>query len=263
MTQRPRRPLVLTYHAIGDVPLTRDWYRLFVTPDDIRRHVGRLRTWGYSIVTFGTLAAAVRDGDARGLAALTFDDGFADNATVLPGLLHELGAVATTFVISGWLGDVHPDAPWARIATADQVRAMHDAGIEIGAHTVSHVDLTKLDDAAAFDQLATSKRQLEEIVDAPVEVAADPFGSTNETVADACRAAGFVAACGTRGRGSWAEPLNLPRQDIGNRQTRLGFFLKRDGLYEPAMKPLAPLIKSPPGRLAVKVIRRLREAGRA
>jgi peptidoglycan/xylan/chitin deacetylase (PgdA/CDA1 family) len=254
---------VLTYHAVGDVPLTRDWYRLFVTPAIIRRHVARLRAWGYRLVTFGEIAAAARAGDARGLAALTFDDGFSDNATLLPSLLDDLGIRATVFVISGWLGEVHPDAPWARIATADEVRAMHEAGIEIGAHTVSHVDLTKLDYKEALAELSGSRTQLEMIVESAVDVAAYPFGATNDTVIAACRAAGFVGACGTRGRGSWTEPLNLPRQDIGNRQTKLGFYLKRDDRYERLMKPLAPLITSPPGRLGVKVIRRVRFLGRA
>jgi peptidoglycan/xylan/chitin deacetylase (PgdA/CDA1 family) len=263
MNKSERSPIVLAYHGIADVPLTRDWYRLFVRPEEIRRHIARLRAWGYRIVTFGELAAAARDGNARGLAALTFDDGLADNAASLPGLLAETGTAATVFVISGRLGRSHPDAPWARIATADEVRSLHAAGVEIGAHTVSHVDLTQLDHAGALAELAGSKQQLEEVVGAPVDVAAYPFGAVNGTVVEACRDAGFAAACGSRGRGDWSEPLNLPRQDVVNRQTRLGLYLKRDDRYEAAMKPLAPLVGSPPGRLGIKLIRRLRSGGRA
>jgi peptidoglycan/xylan/chitin deacetylase (PgdA/CDA1 family) len=263
MGNRALAPLVLAYHAVGDVPLKRDWYRLFVRPSDLRWQVSRLRGWGYRIVTFGELAAAARSGGADGLAALTFDDGFADNATALPSLLEELEAVATVFVISGWLGEVHSDAPWARVATVDEVRAMSAAGIEIGAHTVSHVDLTKLDQDAALEELAGSKADLEAIIERPVAVAAYPFGATNESVVEACRAAGFVAACGTRGRGSWDEPLNLPRQDVVNRQTRVGFYLKRDDRYERAMRPFESLVASPPGRFTIRVIRRLRVLGRA
>src|ERR671914_850441 len=101
MAHRPRPPIVLTYHAVGDVPLTRDWYRLFVRPSDIRWQVARLRSWGYRLVTFGEIAAAARSGEAHGLAALTVDDGFSNNAMLLPDLLGELDVPATVFVISG------------------------------------------------------------------------------------------------------------------------------------------------------------------
>lgn len=257
----PRSPLILAYHGVGDVPLTRDWYRLFVRPEDLRRHVVRLRGWGYRLVAFGALAAAVRTGDGRGLAALTFDDGLADNATVLAPLLTELNAPATAFVVSGRLGAEHQAAPWARMMTAHQVREVHAAGLEIGAHTVTHPDLTTLDYEGARAELETSRKQLEDLVQDAVSVAAYPYGNANATVVEACRDAGFVAACTTAGRGSWADPLNLPRQDVGNRQAALGFYLKRDDRYERMMRPITPVLLSKPGRVAIKVIRHVRSLG--
>lgn len=258
MRQRPLSPLILTYHALGDVPLTRDWFRLFVRPRELRQHVRKLRAWGYRIVTFGELAAAAPGGGANGLAALTFDDGFSDNLSLLVPIVKELNAPATVFVIAGWIGRSHPDAPWARIATADEVRALHDAGLEIGAHTMTHRDLTTLGYEEALSELAESRTRLSEIVGASVDVAAYPYGATNETVVAACRAAGFAAACGTRGRGSWDDPHNLPRQDVGNRQTRFALYLKHKGLYERVATPIVPLLQTPPGRLGIKVIRHLR-----
>src|SRR5919108_3968307 len=99
---RPLPPLALVYHGIADVPLRRDPKGLFVAPADFRRHVDRLRSWGYSLVTFGRLAALAADGDAGGHAALTFDDGFADNLHVAAPLLEELDAEATVFMVSRW-----------------------------------------------------------------------------------------------------------------------------------------------------------------
>lgn len=40
--------------------------------------------------------------------------------------------------------------------------------MEVGAHTRTHVDLTKVDDAAAHDQIAGSKRELEDALGVPV-----------------------------------------------------------------------------------------------
>src|SRR6266540_5794190 len=103
-------PLALVYHGLADVPLRRDAHGLFVAPGDFRRHVGRLRSWGYRLVTFGRLAELAAGGGAAGHAALTFDDGLADNLHVLAPLLAELEAPATVFVVSGWLGGAHPEA---------------------------------------------------------------------------------------------------------------------------------------------------------
>ena len=256
-------PLVLAYHAIGDVPLTRDWYRLFVRPKDLRRHIERLREWRYRTTTFGELAEAVANGGGAGMVALTFDDGFADNATLLAPLLDELNAKATVFVISGRLGQAHHEVPWARMMTEAQVRELHSAGIEIGAHTVTHPDLTTVPYETALEELTASKARLEDVVSAPVTVAAYPYGAADERVIAACETAGYVAACRTSGRGSWSEPLNLPRQDVGNRQSAFAFYLKRDDRYEPAIKPLLPLMTSKPARFAIKVIRHYRSAGKA
>ena len=228
-------PLALAYHGVADVPVADDPYGLFVRPRDLRRQVSRLRDWGYRLASFGELAARARGGDARGWAALTFDDGFADNLHTLVPLLEELGAPATVFVASGWLGRRHPYAPRARIVTAEELRVLHARGVEIGGHTVTHPDLTTLSRDGARAELERGRRELEAIISSPVRVAAYPFGrASTETVA-ACGAAGFDAACRTSGAGSWQEPLNLPRQDMDNGCTLTSLRLKRADRYEPVM----------------------------
>jgi peptidoglycan/xylan/chitin deacetylase (PgdA/CDA1 family) len=57
-----------------------------------------------------------------------------------------------------------------------QVRELHRRGIEIGAHTVSHPILAKLDPAAAKREIAASRRALEEMIDSPVTAFAYPNG---------------------------------------------------------------------------------------
>jgi peptidoglycan/xylan/chitin deacetylase (PgdA/CDA1 family) len=210
-------PLALVYHGVSDVPLRRDASALFVRPSDLRRHVEALRRWGYRLVTFGALAAAARDGRAEGHAALTFDDGI-------------------VFVVSGWLGQRHPDAPWTRILTADEAVELARAGIEVGAHSVTHPDLTTLSREAALRELAQSKADLEEVTGRPVEVAAYPYGRATRETIEACREAGFAAAGRSTGRGTWHDALNLPRQDMQNGSSVMGLRLKRDGRYETLMR---------------------------
>jgi peptidoglycan/xylan/chitin deacetylase (PgdA/CDA1 family) len=247
-------PLALTYHGIADVPLRHDPYRLAVTPQQLARDVRLLRRWGYRPVTFGELARLAAAGGAAGHVALTFDDGFADNMTALVPLLRRLDAPATVFVVSGWLGRQHPSAPWARIVDEGELREL-GRHVEIGAHTITHPDLTTLAPAQAEAELRGSREVLEAALCRPVEVAAYPYGAATNDTAAACRAAGFVAACKTAGSGSWGDPFRLPRQAIGNRDTALGLWLKRHGRYEQAMRPVRPLLQT----YWISAIRKLRE----
>jgi peptidoglycan/xylan/chitin deacetylase (PgdA/CDA1 family) len=251
MSRRTPPPLALAYHGIAAAPLRQDPSGLFVRPRDLQRQIRRLKSWGYRLVRFSELAARVLEGRGEGHAALTFDDGPADNLHSLLPLLGAEGVPATVFLVSGWLGQRYPEATWARILTRAEARELSRAGVEIGSHTVSHPDLTSLGYADALDELATSKRDLEAIVRAPVEVAAYPYGRASEETVAACREAGYLAACRTSGEGSWKEPLNLPRQDMDNGCTLLGLRLKRDDLYEPLMRSRA-------GGLAPRLIRAVR-----
>jgi peptidoglycan/xylan/chitin deacetylase (PgdA/CDA1 family) len=244
-------PLALAYHGVADVALRSDPHRLFVRPRDFRQQVDRLRDWGYRLVTFGELARRAASGDASGYAALTFDDGPVDNAETVAPLLAELGVPATVFLVPGWLGQPYRWAPETRLVTAEEARGLHEAGLEIGAHTRTHPDLTTLSYEAAREELGGSGDDLRALLGTPVEVAAYPFGRATAETIRACRDAGFRAACRISGEGSWAEPHNLPRQDMDNRCTLLGLRLKRDDRYERLMRFRA-------GRAARFVSRRVR-----
>ncbi|HEX3268135.1 MAG TPA: polysaccharide deacetylase family protein [Gaiellaceae bacterium] len=246
-------PLALAYHGLADVPLRRDPDHLFVGPRDFRRQVEKLRDWGYELASFGELATRASSGGAAGHAALTFDDGLVDNLETLAPLLVELETTATVFVVSGWLGRAHPAAPWTRIVTADELRELHTAGVEIGCHSATHADLSALPYDGALEELRTGKRELEDVLGAPVEVAAYPYGRAGPETVRACRAAGFRAACAVSARGSWDDPHFLPRQDMENGCTLLGLRLKRDDLYEPLMRFL-------PARAVRRVSRRVKVA---
>ena len=230
MVQRP--PLALCYHGVGDVPLRRDRSRLFVRPPDLKRQIRTLTRWGYQLVTFGELARRARDGDPAGLAALTFDDGLVESLSLLVPLAATAGIPATVFVVSGWLGQTHPDAPWTRIMTADELRSVSRAGLEIGGHSTQHDHLADLDHDDAEHDMRKCRNDLEAIIQRPVSVFAYPYGGATRATMEACASAGYDAACRSSGAGNWAEPFNLPRQDMQNRDSALGFWLKRDDRYE-------------------------------
>lgn len=60
--------------------------------------------------------------------------------------------------------------------TSDQVRQLHNAGMEIGGHTVSHPILARIEHIAARTEIVNGKEILEGIIQAPVKLFAYPNG---------------------------------------------------------------------------------------
>jgi peptidoglycan/xylan/chitin deacetylase (PgdA/CDA1 family) len=221
----PPAPLVLAYHGVAPVPLRQDRFKLFVAPAQLRRDLRWLRRRGYRVTTFGELAERCRQGEGDGLAAVTFDDGLADNAC-LPDLLAAEGARATVFVVSDWIGGSHPDAPWARVLDERGIRALARGGLEIGSHGKTHTDLTVLGPLDVRAELAESKSTLEAIVGEAVVSAAYPFGRADAMVTRACRDAGYDAACVLYGK-RFDDPFALSRQPVSNGSSITGLWVKR------------------------------------
>ena len=101
--------------------------------------------------------------------------------------------------------------------TIDQLRSLARAGMGIGAHTVSHPILARLDERAATDEIAGGRDALEGILRQPVSLFAYPNGKPNVDYAmphvRIAQRLGFVAAfstaAGAARRGG--DPYQLPR----------------------------------------------------
>lgn len=68
-------------------------------------------------------------------------------------------------------------APSDLMMTSAQVHALHSAGMEIGAHTVTHPILAEIPLARARREMAASRARLEQITGAPVRLFAYPNGT--------------------------------------------------------------------------------------
>jgi peptidoglycan/xylan/chitin deacetylase (PgdA/CDA1 family) len=82
--------------------------------------------------------------------------------------------------------------------TWDEVRTMRQAGMLIGAHTLTHPNLPSLPPAEAQAEIVGSKRMLEEQIDAPILHFAYPNGRGlshfNDAVKEIVRQAGFLTS---------------------------------------------------------------------
>jgi peptidoglycan/xylan/chitin deacetylase (PgdA/CDA1 family) len=100
---------------------------------------------------------------------------------------------------------------------SDQVRALHAAGMEIGAHTVTHPILSAITPAQAEHEIVASRDTLAALTGSPVRAFAYPNGKPGvdyrEEHVDAVRRAGFSVAVSTVWGAAAADHdvLQLPR----------------------------------------------------
>lgn len=119
---------------------------------------------------------------------ITFDDGFRNWATNAVPLLLDAGATAAFFVVTGFIGTSPEDDRdkllgfyehgdrLMEFLSWDDCRAMSDAGMIIGSHTVNHVHLADLDDAAAAAEMKDSKAAIEAELGRVCDHFCCPFG---------------------------------------------------------------------------------------
>jgi peptidoglycan/xylan/chitin deacetylase (PgdA/CDA1 family) len=174
----------LLYHSIcpaGQLPRDR-WQ---VRAADFAADMESVARSGRVPIHARTYASWLRAGDGRlaDAALVTFDDGFADFAELAFPILRRLDIASTLFVTTGWLGR-------AGMLSATTVRDLAEAGVEVGAHSVSHRHLDLLADSEVEHELAGSRRTLEEITGRPVTSFAYPHGSHR------ARTKRMVACCG-------------------------------------------------------------------
>jgi peptidoglycan/xylan/chitin deacetylase (PgdA/CDA1 family) len=248
--------VVLAYHGLGELPREQDPHGLIVPPAGFRSHVRILRGRGYEFVTQREFARRLREagGPPAATAALTFDDGPEDNATVLPALLDELGVPATLFVNAGLLGE-----PYRWVAPETGIRVMSEGQladvarhplVEIGSHTSRHMLLGEATEEDAYAELAGSKHELEDLLGAEVVSFAYPDCEYSPACPPAAERAGYTSAVTCDGRGGW-DPFELRRESPSPGDGRLTFELKARGRFH-AVRSL------PPVRLARRATRRLR-----
>jgi peptidoglycan/xylan/chitin deacetylase (PgdA/CDA1 family) len=82
--------------------------------------------------------------------------------------------------------------------TSDEVVALARAGVEIGAHSVSHRNMSRLSPTDVAAEMSGSRARLQALCGQPVDGFAYPAGYVTPAVTAAARDAGFSYAVGTR-----------------------------------------------------------------
>jgi peptidoglycan/xylan/chitin deacetylase (PgdA/CDA1 family) len=230
-----RSPLILGYHGIGEVDSRHDPYQLYVGPEAFASQVRLLQGKGYDFVTMSEFADRQREqGEPpRGTVALTFDDGTSDHASVVPGLLDELGVPGTIYVCPGLSGQPYPWAPDAGktfMTEAQLIELAKHPRVEIGSHTNEHYELDDADEETALAQMAGCKKRLEELLGIEVVSFCYPRCHFSDAAARMAPKAGYKSAVTCGMRGSW-DPYRLKREVVHTRDGSLVFRMKTRGSF--------------------------------
>lgn len=249
-----RRAVILGYHGISASLPGTDLWRLLVDPGRFRAQLELMLAAGFRFTTVAELARrAAGHAPPPGLAVVSFDDGMRNNhSTALP-ILRELGIPATVYVTAGLIAG---QSPWigpggdGKMLDRTEIVQLAEAGWEIGAHTMTHPDLSTMGYQACRAEMEASRDVLRELTGSEIPTFAYPFGRYGPAAVRAAADIGFLAAV-TTGSGSW-KPLELTRAMISTGDPFAVTMLKATDRYE-------PLLRTPPLRLARDASRRLRE----
>ena len=205
----PIDSVILTYHSI-DVSQS----VLSTNPEMFADQMSQLAAGPYRIVPLAQI------GQAPGNLAITFDDGYCNFLTAAWPVLKKLSIPPTVFIVPGECGgtnrwDAHCAAvPKLPLMDWEQLQEIGGQGVTIGAHTMTHANLTKIALADAEWEIATSQHQLQDRLQCSIEQFAYPYGASNAGVRSIVNRH-FRTACGTD-LGFASAPLNpllLPRID--------------------------------------------------
>jgi peptidoglycan/xylan/chitin deacetylase (PgdA/CDA1 family) len=196
--QQARFP-ILTYHSIdksGSVIST--------APETFRWQMKFLSENGYKVVSLNELINLLNAEKTPFMktVALTFDDGFHNFFTEAFPILEEFGFRATVFLVTDFCGKNNDwagnpiDFPPSKLLSWEEIKELHDYGIEFGNHTRTHPDLTKIPDTQAESEVVESKAKIENMLGSQVTTFAYPFGKFNSSIKQTVEK-NHKAACST------------------------------------------------------------------
>ena len=226
------RIIVLCYHSIHPTNAFAS-----ATPGQFEEHMRWLREHCDVVPLREAVerSAGRRDTPAKPTVSVTFDDGYDDNFIHALPVLMQYGIKASFYVTTGFV-DRDPtvvdrmrrlrEMPVSALSW-EQLGEIYQAGMEVGSHSITHVNLAELEPGALRAELRDSKRVLEDHLGEEIDSVAYPFGIpgrhvTARTIAEALDA-GYRTGTSILYRDvrRHDHALNIPRIAVKNNTIQL------------------------------------------
>ena len=154
------------YHSIESMPKSTVMRSLHVPPRRFKFQMWVLKILGYKGLSLKNLKPYL-DGKKNGkVVGITFDDGYQNNLINAAPILSKYNFSATCYIVSDRIGESNV---WDKIhgisqrplMTNNEIKNWLDIGMDIGAHTKTHVDLTGISEKKALEEIRDCKLKLE------------------------------------------------------------------------------------------------------
>jgi peptidoglycan/xylan/chitin deacetylase (PgdA/CDA1 family) len=204
---------ILTFHSLDERRSL-----ISLSPGVFRRVLKELHESGVRTLKLSEAVESLRNGAPLPPSSfvITFDDGYRSVYEVAYPILRDLGMSAIVYLTVGTKAAVGrlPSLEGQPMLSWGEIREMRQNGIDFGAHTCTHPDLTGLSDALVEAEVRDSKDIIEHALGRPVSSFAYPFGRYDRRVRDVVRRH-FTSACSdTLGLATArSDPYGLERVD--------------------------------------------------
>mgnify|MGYP002347770570 CR=1 FL=1 len=180
---------ILMYHYIRDYNYADDpiGSNLSVSPANFEKQMQWLKEHDYQTFALSDFDKISRLDPKTKAVILTFDDGYKDAYEQAYPILKKYGFIGVFYIIAGSVGD-------GAYMSWDQIKELHQNGMIIGSHTISHPDLRNISDTELVSQLAGSRSLIKDNTGIVTTDFCYPAGKYNETVIQKLQELGYQTA---------------------------------------------------------------------
>jgi peptidoglycan/xylan/chitin deacetylase (PgdA/CDA1 family) len=235
---------ILMYHQIDCTPIKGAPMRgLVVSPGTFWRHMAVMKVLGYTGLSMSELEPYLLGEKFGKVFGITFDDGYVNNLTHALPVLSQMNFTSTCYVVGDLIGktniwDLSKGIEQKPLMSIAQMQDWVNRGQEIGSHTLTHCDLTKISSQHLEREIADSKYLLESTVvqTRGVRHFCYPYGLFNDECVQIVKRVGYKTATTTvRGRVQnfgQSNLLKLPRVLVSRTTASLQLAIKCTTAYE-------------------------------
>ena len=197
--------IILLYHRIAEPE--NDIYQLSVSSENFENQLIYLSN-KFKIISLNELANSLKSRKlGKGRLVITFDDGYADNLHNALPILEKYGIPATIFITTSNIDngapffweEGSPEKDRGRCVNREELKKLSSSKfIEIGAHTINHPKLSKINISEQAEEIAGSRQTLNKLLGMPINSFAYPFGGKGtfeKNTVNLVKKNGFQYAC--------------------------------------------------------------------
>lgn len=236
-----KRVIILCYHGVTE-RLNRhpnDPAGLHIRADRFEAQLNYLHRH-YQVISLGKFLEARRTNAPlpNHSVVLTFDDGYRNFLTGALPRLAEREMPASVFLITDRIADEsQSNHAWSELddetfLSWDEVRELHQHGVEFGSHTCSHRKLSQIAASDAEHELRISQQKIRGHLSQPAMPLAFPYGAYSDAVVAMARELPYTCALTTDAgtNGPSTDLFLLRRNLIGDNDDEALFAARVSGL---------------------------------